>query len=140
MRYWSTPPHEDITQTRDWLAAMIASPPEGSDDFLIVLGDQVIGKIGAYRLPDIGFILGSDHWRRGFASEAMAAFLLHLFTRPDVPRLTADADPRNAASLALLQRHGFVRTGYGKDTWNTHIGLCDSIYLTLERDAYFKSD
>lgn len=136
MRYWSTPPHEDVEQTRDWLAAMIASPSALSDDFIVVRNGRVIGKFGASRLPEFGFILHPDAWGQGLASEALTAFLPHVFARGDVDRLTADVDPRNAASLALLERHGFERTGYAVGTWNTHIGLCDSIYLALERSAF----
>ena len=64
----------------------------------------------------------------------MAAFLPHVFARPDVDRLTADVDPRNRASLALLTRHGFVEAGRAEATWHTHIGACDSIYLELRAD------
>ena len=35
MRYWSTPPHEDLATSRDWVAAMIAADPQISDDFVI---------------------------------------------------------------------------------------------------------
>lgn len=129
----------DLAQTRAWLDAMIAAPFEISDDFVISLDDRVIGKIGAYRLPDFGFILAPDHWSKGLASEAMGAFLPHIFARPGFTRLTADVDPRNAASLALLERHGFVHTGYGVGTWTTHIGLCDSVYLALDRDDWLKA-
>lgn len=131
MTYWSSPPHEGLEQTRDWLAAMIESSPEVSDDFVIVLGKSVVGKMGAFRLPEIGFLLRPDCWGRGYASEAMRAFLGHVFARPDVPKLIADVDPRNAASIGLLQRHDFVETGRATGTWETHIGLCDSVYLEL---------
>lgn len=136
MTYWSTPPHEDVAVTRDWLGSMIATPPEQGDDFIVDLGGTAIGKMGAYRLPEFGFILGSAYWGRGYASEAMAAFLDHIFARPDVDHLIADVDPRNAASLALLGKHGFVETHRAKGTWRTHLGLCDSVYLRLDKPAY----
>ena len=131
--YWWRGPHETLDETREWLRDMMASTPEQSEDFIVTRDGAVIGKIGAYRIPDFGYILSPEHWGQGLASEAMAAFLDHFFKRPDVTRLTADVDPRNTASLKLLKRHGFVETGRGIGTWNTHIGLCDSIYLALER-------
>lgn len=133
MTYWSCPPHTDIQQTREWLESMIASTPEESDDFVITYGGETIGKIGAYRLPDFGYILSPHYWGRGLASEAMAAFLDHVFARPDVTRLTADIDPRNEPSIRLLKRHGFVETGRASGTWTTHLGLCDSVYFALEK-------
>lgn len=135
MRYWSTPPHEHLEQTRAWLAGMIASPPSQGDDFVIVHEREVIGKMGAWRLPEFGFVLRPDRWRRGLAAEALTAFVAHVFATRDIDRLTADVDPRNAASLALLERHGFARTGYATGTWNTHIGVCDSVYLALDRKS-----
>lgn len=138
MTYWSGPPHSEIGQTRDWLDGMMASTPEESEDFVISYHGKAIGKIGAYRLPEFGYILAPEHWGLGLASEAMTAFLRHVFTRADVSRLTADIDPRNERSLRLVRRFGFVETGRGSGTWHTHIGLCDSIYLTLEKDDYLK--
>lgn len=136
MLYWSTPPHDAREQTEEWLAAMIAAPPDLSDDFIIVRDGQVIGKAGAWRLPEIGYLLHPDHWGQGLAREALAAFIAHTFRRPGVPRLTADVDPRNAASLRLLARLGFHETGRAERTWHTHIGWCDSIYLALDADDW----
>jgi [ribosomal protein S5]-alanine N-acetyltransferase len=131
MTYWSSGPHATIQQTQEWLDGMIASTPEESEDFVITYDGETIGKIGAYRLPDFGYILAPRHWGLGLASEAMTAFLDHAFSRPDIDRLTADVDPRNHASLQLLKRFGFVETGRGSGTWTTPIGVCDSIYFAL---------
>ena len=131
MTYWSTGPHSTTKDTRVWIASMMAGAPVKGDDFVIEFEGSVIGKMGAWRLPDFGFILAPEYWGRGFASEALAAFLPHVFARPDVDRLTADVDPRNLASLKLLDRFGFIRIGYGRNTWQTHIGACDSVYLEL---------
>jgi RimJ/RimL family protein N-acetyltransferase len=139
MHYWSTGPHSSLEQSRAWLESMIDSPPELSDDFMVTLDGGVIGKLGTWRLPEIGFAIRSDHWGNGFAAEAMAAFLPHVFARPEVDHLMADVDPRNAASLRLLTRFGFVETGRATGTWQTHIGLCDSIYLKLERSAWLSA-
>jgi RimJ/RimL family protein N-acetyltransferase len=135
MTYWSHGPHENLERTREWLDSMIGSPPELSDDFVVTLDGRVIGKFGAWRLPEFGFILSPDHWGRGYAAEAMAAFLDNVFARPDVDHLIADVDPDNCASLALLARHGFTETGRATGTCETHIGLRDSVYLRLDRNS-----
>jgi [ribosomal protein S5]-alanine N-acetyltransferase len=133
MHYWSRGPHTTLDETRKWLTAMIEAPRAESDDFVITIEGELIGKLGAWRLPEVGFILRSDRWGSGIASEAMRAFLPHVFARPDVDHLTADVDPRNRASLALLHRFGFVETHRAAATWQTHIGVCDSVYLKLDR-------
>ena len=59
-RYWSTPPHETREQTEDWLEAMLQSPPELAEDFVVEFEGRVVGKAGFYRLPEVGFILHPD--------------------------------------------------------------------------------
>ena len=133
MQYWSNGPHSTLDETQRWLDSMIGASPEDSDDFVVTVDGELIGKLGCWRIPEIGFILRSDQWGKGYASEAMSAFVAHIFAARPIDRLTADVDPRNEASLRLLKKHGFVETGRASGTWNTHIGLCDSVYLALPR-------
>ena len=122
MRYWSRPEHETLEETRHWLR------------FLIERDGEVIGKAGAWKLPEVGFLLHPDHWGQGLAFEAMTAVIAHVEAgQPALPELTAEVDPRNTASLRLLDRLGFrethraERTLLWKDEW------CDSIYLARIR-------
>ena len=135
MRFWSTLPHADVSVTRTWLDNMLAREATGGQHFAIELDGQVIGEVGAGRLPDFGFILHPDVWGRGFATEASRAAIAHIFAVTDTPDLRADVDPRNAASLAVLARLGFVETGRAARTFLLGEEWCDSIYLTLARPA-----
>lgn len=132
MRYWSTPPHENLAQTRDWLDSMIAVDMATSDDFIVEKDGETIGKLGTWRLPEVGYLIGRPHWGQGYATEAMAAFVAYAFAhRTD--HLIADVDPRNTASLALLSRTGFRVTGRAERTWCVGGEWCDSVYLRLDR-------
>ena len=131
MRYWSTLPHASEEVTRDWLARKIARNASGGEDFCIELNGQLIGEVGAGGLPDFGFMLHPDHWGHGFATEASSACIAHIFAAHDVPALLADVDPRNAASLAVLRRLGFVETGTAQRTFLLGDEWCDSVYLAL---------
>lgn len=133
MRYWSTPPHRDMAQTRDWLAGMIATPPGEGEDFVIELGGTVIGKAGCFRYPEIGYILAPWHWGNGLAHEALTAVIARTFATTALDRLTADVDPRNSASLRLLERLGFRQTGRRERSWLVGDEWCDSIDLALGR-------
>lgn len=135
MTYWSSLPHDSLDQTRDWLAAMIEVPPDVGDDFVVEQDGRVIGKAGCWRLPEIGYILAPHAWGQGYALEALSAVIPYLFTRPGVNRLVADVDPRNAASLRLLARQGFVETHRATRTWRVGGVWQDSIYLALDRAA-----
>jgi RimJ/RimL family protein N-acetyltransferase len=131
-RWWSTPPHATLEQTRGWLDAMIVNGPD-HPDFVIELDGRVIGKAGFYEMPDVGYILHPDVWGRGLAVEAVGAAIDHVFRTQDVDALTADVDPENVASIRLLERLGFVRTGSGERTWNVGGAWKDSLYYTLSR-------
>lgn len=135
MRYWSTLPHASLEVTRAWLEQMIARTAAGGEDFLIEYEGRVIGNVGAGRLPEFGFILHPDYWGRGFASEASRAFVDYAFALPHVSELTADVDPRNAASLRVLDKLGFVVTGTAERTFLLGDEWCDSVYLRLARPA-----
>lgn len=132
-RYWSTPSHSDIGQTRAWLASMIASGPQESDDFVVEHEARVIGKAGFYRLPEIGYILHPDHWGQGLAFEALSALIERVFARFDMAALTADVDPRNGASLRLLGKLGFREVRRERNTIRVGEEWCDSIFLELRR-------
>lgn len=130
MRYWSSPPHASLSETEEWLASMIAVDPALSDDFIVTLDGITIGKLGAWKLPEIGFLIDRAQWGQGLASEAMAAFIARRRTLGS-KELSADVDPRNKASLRLLERHGFVETHRAARTWQVGGEWCDSIYLKL---------
>jgi RimJ/RimL family protein N-acetyltransferase len=110
MRYWATPEHETLEQSRDWLCSMLGADTSRSDEFVIEHQGRVIGKAGAWMLP-------------------------YLFTQHNVPRLTAEVDPRNAATIALLQRFGFTETHRAERTLKWKDEWCDSIYFALPRSA-----
>lgn len=133
MRYWSRPPHTDMAETEMWLADMIGAPAAESDDFVIEHAGAAVGKAGAWRLPEVGFLLAPHLWGQGLGTEVMRAVVAHLFAVHDLSALTAEVDPRNAASLRLLARLGFHETGRAERTLLWGDEWCDSIYLALPR-------
>lgn len=130
MRYWSTPPHREFAETERWMASMVNGDPTESDDFIVTLDGQLIGKLGAWRLPEIGFLLDPACWGQGYAREALAAFIERR-RRLGSAELTADVDPRNAASIRLLEQAGFLETGRAAGTWLVGVELCDSVYFAM---------
>jgi [ribosomal protein S5]-alanine N-acetyltransferase len=131
MAYWSSLPHDNLAQTRDWLESMIAIQSSEGEDFVVELDGTLIGKAGLWRFPEIGFILRSDHWGRGYAREALGLVLDRAFTVHGLAKVEADVDPRNHASLALLKGLGFRETGRKDHTWLIGDQWFDSVYLEL---------
>ena len=133
MRYWSTPEHETLAETKAWLASMISAIGTTSNDFLIERDGRVIGKAGAWKLPEIGYLIHPDHWGQGFAHEAISAVIPYLFATHAVPALTAEIEPRNAASWHLLLKLGFAETGRASRTMQWRDEWRDSVYFALPR-------
>jgi ribosomal-protein-alanine N-acetyltransferase len=133
MRYWSTPPHATLDETRTWLTKMMAAAPEQGIERVIEHAGEVVGKVAFFRLSEVGFILRRDLWGRGIAREAVARLIAHVWATYDVSTLSADVDPRNDASIGLLARLGFVESGRAERTWCVGGVWCDSVYLKLAR-------
>ncbi len=133
--WWSTPPHESLEQTATWLDSMIAHGPD-NPDFVIERDGVVIGKAGFWRLPEVGYIVHPDHWGQGIAGEAVSAAIDHVFATREVEDLTADVDPDNAASIRLLERLGWVKTGFAERTWHVGGEWKNSLYYGLSRTRW----
>jgi RimJ/RimL family protein N-acetyltransferase len=134
MRFWSTEAHRDLAETEGYLASMVGEAHRGLD-FMLEMHGRIIGKAGAWNPPEIGFLLSRDYWGRGLMEEALRAIIPHLFAVTELPQLTADADPRNEASLRLLTKVGFQETGRAERTFFTHGEWTDSVYLTCPRGS-----
>ncbi|TAH46813.1 MAG: N-acetyltransferase [Dokdonella sp.] len=130
MRFWSTPPHASKAQTRRWLDSMLSADPSASDEFVIEHDGIIIGKLGAWCLPEIGFFLRRESRGQGLAYEALTAFIEYIRSQ-GVAQLTADVDPLNIACLKLLTRAGFLETGRAQGTYVVGERVCDSVYFRL---------
>ena len=130
MRYWSSLPHRELAQTEAWMQSMVDADPAISDDFIVTVDGKLIGKLGAWTLPEIGFLIDPAAWRNGFANEGLAAFIARRRALGST-RLTADVDPRNAPSLKLLERHGFTETHRASRTFQIGDEWVDSVFLAV---------
>ena len=102
---------------------------------------QLIGDCAA--LPDaddprqceIGFTIAGEHQGHGYATEAVRLLLAYLFTARGKHRITARCDPRNAASVALLERLGMRREGHLREsTWAKGEWTDDLVYALLHHE------
>ncbi|MEL6570378.1 MAG: GNAT family N-acetyltransferase [Pseudomonadota bacterium] len=133
MTYWSTPPHPDRDTTQKMLSEKIAAFALSPVNFLIELDGQMIGNAGVFREWEVGFMLHHPFHRQGLVSEAMLAILPYIWATTPAQTLTGDADPHNAASVALFQKLGFHETHRAKDTFCINGVWSDSVYFALDR-------
>lgn len=135
MKHWSSAAHETVAQTAELLDQLIRGERDLGPECIIERDGCVIGRIGIWEKWEIGYLLHSDHWGQGLASEALAAFLPAAFQRhPDMNVITADIDPLNVGSGRVLEKAGFKVTGHAKNTFCINDVWADSTYFALKRE------
>ncbi|MBS1199622.1 MAG: putative N-acetyltransferase [Proteobacteria bacterium] len=145
MRYWSREPFRHLDEARRLVEDIEAGwrgdtlyqwgiEPDGAGR---IVGTTTLFQIStAHRRAEIGFALGSAWWGRGFARAAVERLIAHAFETQGLGRLEADVDPRNAASLGLLERLGFRREGLLRERYRVAGEVQDSVILGLLRTQW----
>lgn len=143
-RYWSSPPLANeaaAAALRDGIAAHFAARTlfqwgiaRRDDDR--VIGTCTLANLEAeHRRASVGYALAREHWGRGYAAEALPVLLDFAFgVAPGalaLHRLEADADPRNAASVRVLERLGFRREGLQRERYFMYDEVQDALLFGL---------
>jgi [ribosomal protein S5]-alanine N-acetyltransferase len=98
---------------------------------------KMIGTLGFWRMDkanyrtEIGYMLHIDHWRKGYMHEAIQAGLNYAFKQLKFHSVEANADPRNEASTAILEKCGFVREAYFKENFFFNGVFQDSVIYSI---------
>lgn len=87
----------------------------------------------SHRRAEIGYSVRRDRWGRGIGTRAVAVLVRFAFERLALRRLEADVDPRNGASLRLLEKLGFQREGLLRERCETPDEVQDSVMFGLLR-------
>jgi len=145
LRYWSSGPMSDAEAARALIARIHDGFREG-DLFQWGIatrdGDRLIGTTTLCGIDrnngraEIGFILRASCHGRGYAREAVAAVVEHAFRAIDLRRIEADVDPRNDASIRLLEALGFRREGLLRERWCVDGKIADTLFLGLLRKEW----
>ncbi|KAL4447425.1 hypothetical protein ABPG75_004644 [Micractinium tetrahymenae] len=112
--------------------------------FAIVVDGQAAGMVGLEpqgdvyrRSAELGFWLYRRHWRRGIASEAVAAVIDHGFAaHPGLHRIFAHCFAWNEGSQALLRKLGFVQDGRLRQAAFKDGELVDELAFSLLRPEW----
>jgi len=135
MRYWSRGPIESVDAVREYMTWNVE--PCGIECFAITETANTDDALGWVILmykgkkeAEIGYILRPDAQGRGVAREAVSRAITHAFETRDMRRISADIDPDNQRSVAAIKALGFSYEGHFRATWETHIGLRDSLMFS----------
>ena len=80
------------------------------DSILTKQGEkQIIGLVGAHRIPEIGYMFFPAFWGHGFATEALKAWMRWYWDKyPGGDHLKAVTGPETVTSQKVLRKCGFV--------------------------------
>lgn len=106
-----------------------------------LVGDLYFGlALGDGRQAMIGYSLARRHQGRGYATEAVRGLLGFAFGAAGLHRVTAIVDPRNRASVALLERLGMRREGHFVEAYYdaVHGAWADEYLYALLREEWLR--
>lgn len=91
-----------------------------------------------HRRAELGFAVLRRWWGRRVVSRALPPVIEFAFERLGLHRLEADADPRNEASLQVLERLGFRREGLLRERYFQEGEAQDAVVFGLLRREWRK--
>ena len=111
--YWDVQDEDEVHAS---LEEYIAIPPESGVVLAIERDGELIGRanlaIGEHRQGELGFIVHPDHQGQGYATEAAEAMLELAFETYDLHRVAGSVEPRNQASVRVLERLGMRKEAH----------------------------
>jgi RimJ/RimL family protein N-acetyltransferase/pimeloyl-ACP methyl ester carboxylesterase len=103
------PPGTPLAQVQAWIDGVPLVVRERESGELV--GDAGLFFAEEHAAWELAYGFRRDVWGRGYATEAAHALVARGFERWRLPRIVADVDPANAASVRVLEKCGFVRAG-----------------------------
>lgn len=101
----------------------------------VIVGDVALHLDDDVRNAQIGYTLNKSSRGQGFATEAAAGLISYAFDDWGVHRIAASCDPRNVASVRVLERLGFRHEGTLVESyWLGDTVSDDALYGLLRRD------
>jgi ribosomal-protein-alanine N-acetyltransferase len=93
-----------------------------------------------HRRAELGYALARAFWKHGYLSEILPVLFRFAFERLRLHRIVADVDPRNGASIRLLERQGFRREGYLREHYHFQGEVQDAAVYGLLRSEFSWSE
>jgi len=137
-RYWAHRPLRDLAAGEAWIATRLEARAAGTLlDWIAFDGEVLVGIafLSALSLEnlrgEVGYAVHRDRQGSGYATEMLECVLTHAIETLGLHRIEADVDPRNAPSMRLLERQGFVEEGRLRDRWRVTGEVQDTALLGL---------
>ncbi len=98
------------------------------------LGFGGIEMLPGRSAPEISYILAPRYWGVGLAGEVAAALVAHAFEAIGLDTLGASADPRNLASIRIIEKVGMDFVRHGVDEFGMH-----ARFYSIDRSGYMQA-
>ena len=83
--------------------------------------NELIGDVGLHFLEnevvELGVTIAKKNHGKGYATEALKAVIEYLFNKVDKQKIKASVDPRNLASIAMIEKLGFKKEAHFKKSF-----------------------
>jgi len=114
---------------------------EKSDEWWVItdkqenpVGQLATGPHGDYYW--LGFILHPDHRGKGYTTEAVKLIVDYLFRSKNIVRVQAECNPKNKASVRVLENAGFTYEGLKRKVIFIQGEYMDSAIYSILRDEW----
>ena len=110
-------------------------------DFCITVGGEAIGNIGFVRGTDVerfnaevGYWISEKYWNQGIVSDALTEAIQYYFAHTEVIRVFATVYEYNPASMRVLEKAGFRKTGIFRKACYKNGQFIDAHHFELVAD------
>lgn len=112
-------PYPYTEESADWWLGMVSEHDGKNGVFRAISVDgKIVGNISVEQKSDvyckdgeIGYLLLTDFWSKGIATEAVRQICAEAFSELDIIRITGLVYAANIASARVLEKNGFAREG-----------------------------
>ncbi len=135
-----------VEEVRDYISNMPQTLDVADTCFqFAIIGveeNRLIGDMGiiftnhSNTQAEVGCTLHTDYQGKGYATEALKAMVDYLFVKLGKHRIIASVDPRNKASIQLIERLGFRKEAHFKESYYLRGEWVDDIRYAMLRKEW----
>ncbi|RYY68533.1 MAG: N-acetyltransferase [Chitinophagaceae bacterium] len=129
----------------EWLQAQEALPPTNYVFCIkLIENNEFAGLIGlkigkpAYRTAELWYKIDPPHWRKGYASEAVAEILKFAFSKLKLHRVEAGCAVDNTSSIRVLEKAGMIAEGRKREILPVRGKWLDNFFYAMLESDYEK--
>ena len=137
------PKHENPEDTKELVKMWVEEYKQDNVfNWIIELKKVPIGSITVVRKDlynhtcELGYNIGKEYWKQGYATEAIKKVVEYLFETGLFETITAQCFEHNIASIRVLEKNGFKREGVLRNRYILDNKKVNLVELSLLKEEY----